>query len=193
MQTVRLIPLVLVSLVQLNCGDDGDAVDASTNPSIDALVQIDAPLNGVDARPPVDATPLPPDASTVGRACSFPDTVTITLSPSGVGGALLCFDPATGANCRVIEQIRASCYNDQVGFVFGVNEGVSPTQRSIRGVDGGNVTAGSIGTLMGPALINIPNATAGTVTAQFPGGQQYTAAFQYNSTTLSLTSLTGPN
>gem|GEM_PF-6414195 len=177
------------------CGDDGGtgSIDASTNPTVDSgQATIDAPLNGVDATPQIDATPLPPDASTAGRACSFPDSMDLAVSGMSASG-LVCFDPDTGNNCRVITPGQISCFNNQVGFYFGWHQMNTMVQRSIAGRDGLTITAaGGTGSLAGPVVTGIADGASGSVTGQSPTGQSFTLSYQYNGTTVSLPSLTGP-
>lgn len=186
----------LLAATLVGCGDDGGtgSIDASSNPTVDSgQATIDAPLNGVDAAPQIDATPLPPDASTAGRACSFPDSMAMAVSNMSASG-LVCFDPDTGNNCRVITPGQFSCFNDQVGFYFGWHDSGTMVQRSIAGRDGLTITAagGGTGTLSGAAVIGIADGASGTVTGQSPTGQSFTLSYQYNGTTVSLPSLTGP-
>lgn len=184
---------VLLTTGLVACGDDGgtDAVDAPVSSVDSGQTTIDAPLNGVDAPPAIDATPLPPDASTAGRACSFPDSM--MLSTAGMlHTGMVCIDADTGNNCRVIVPGQASCFNNQVGFYFIYHSGQN--QRSIAGTDGLTLTATSgTGTLMNGNVVSIADGVQGTVTGQ-ASGQSYTLAYQYNSGafTISLPSLSGP-
>lgn len=193
--TRRLIwrVVLLSTLLLVGCGDDGGTngtVDAAA--ATDAVIRHDASIDPSDAALMIDAAPLPPDASTVGAPCNFPETIALSLSPSGVGGAMVCVDP-TGTNCRVIPEIRSSCFNDQVGFGFGLS--VPMDDRRVRGIDGLVVTGGTAGTLAVTPTATfwvVADNTPSTVTTQSPAGQSYTVAFEFNGTNLTFTSISGP-
>ena len=84
--------IVILSAVALaGCGDDTggqEVVDATVVDIEDAASIEDASVTP-DAPPPIDAKPLPPDASTVGMPCSLPETLSLMLA-GGTGGALIC-------------------------------------------------------------------------------------------------------
>lgn len=187
----RMLLLSALAIALPACGDDGGGMGIDANQTgVDASQQVDAPLNGIDAAPPIDATPLPPDSSTAGRACSFPDTAMLS-DAQAVGTVMVCFDPATGNSCRVIEQGQISCFNDQVGFAFGIH---NPTgMRSIAGRDGVTITGATHGTINMGRLVDIDDNTAATVTGTASTGQSFTIGFQYNGNTLSLPNFSGPN
>ncbi len=181
-----------VAALLIGCGDDGggDTADASQSADSGQNV-IDARVTGPDAPPPIDATPLPPDASTVGRACSFPNETIMLSSAGAVSLGMICWDPATGANCRIIGQGQSSCFNDQEGFAFGIHNTMGI--RSIAPVSGMSVTGftGS-GQMAGNNVINVTDGTPGSVTGQTSTGQSYTLQYEYNGMTVSLPSMTGP-
>lgn len=182
---IRVVLVGVVTVIVAACGDDGGT-------SVDASQANDASGQAMsDAAPPVDGTPPPVDASAVGRACGLPNGA-ITLSMAGaVGLGMICFDPATGDNCRIIDQGQISCFNDQEGFAFGYHSGMDI--RSVAPSSGMTITGftGS-GTMMGASIINVTNLTSGSVTGQTSTGQSYTLQYRFNGFTVELPSMSGP-